>query len=422
MDAAEFGLPFLDDDDPAPTTIPKFTKPAKKQETAPPEPPPAFLQNPASSFGELLVVRHGRSRQVTHGPKFSPKFNMLCVGFSPDGTRICTGSEDRSARIYDISTGTEKELRCFEHEDAVRRCCFSPDGLLLATAAYDGHARLFDIEGNVELKALRLGKYVLSINFSPDGRFLCTSDWGKNVRVFLLEDWSELIVFRYMEEAGSCSFSADSKRLCTACSDGWARIHETPEPPEKLEDGTLAAGPKMKKLDLKSFKIAELKARLRKFDQEERGRKAELIDRLVSVGGDETPEEPPPDPFRELQAFEHADKVTDARFNASGEWLLTACNDTLARVYDIETGEVLRSFPHGNWIHVACFTFDSSCVCTACDDGFARVFSVGSEKELASFAVGASLTGVAFSREGHRVATSAKATLLTGAAQVWGLV
>jgi len=143
---------------------------------------------------------------------------------------------------------------------------------------------------------------------------------------------------------------------------------------------------------------------------------------LTQFRGDETPEEPPPDPTRELASFEHPDKVMEACFSFDGEWIISACADKKARVIDIETGEVLRIINHGNFIHTVRIIEDGSTICTSCDDGFARVFDVRNEKLLVSFSLNSECNCAAFSPDGKRVVTAANATLLTGATQIFGLL
>ena len=55
---------------------------------------------------------------------------MLCRGaaFSPDGQRIVTASDDKTARIWDAATGKPIGEPLKGHEDDVYSAAFSPDG------------------------------------------------------------------------------------------------------------------------------------------------------------------------------------------------------------------------------------------------------------------------------------------------------
>lgn len=55
------------------------------------------------------------------------------VAFSPDGSLLATGCQDRLARIWDAGTG--REIACLQHGGMVNSVAFSPDGALLATGS-----------------------------------------------------------------------------------------------------------------------------------------------------------------------------------------------------------------------------------------------------------------------------------------------
>ena len=81
--------------------------------------------------GEAIAVLRGHDGRVQS------------AAFSPDGGRIVTASEDKTARLCDGATGeTIAVLR--GHDREVLSAAFSPDGARVVTASEDKTARLWD--------------------------------------------------------------------------------------------------------------------------------------------------------------------------------------------------------------------------------------------------------------------------------------
>jgi WD40 repeat protein len=113
------------------------------------------------------------------------------AAWSPDGQRLATTSEDRTARVW-RADGTADPIVLLGHEAGVLSVAWSPDGQRLVTASKDRTARVWRADGTAEPVILRGHEgFVLSVAWSPDGQRLVTGSDDGTARV-----WTDLTPLR----------------------------------------------------------------------------------------------------------------------------------------------------------------------------------------------------------------------------------
>ncbi len=89
-------------------------------------------------------------------------------------------------------------------------------------------------------------------------------------------------------------------------------------------------------------------------------------------------------PYMKHVLHDHEGPVRGAAFSPDGSWLVTACEDGVARVWDAETGELLTTLTgHTGRINHVCISPDGKWIVTAGSDRTARVWDAVSRQPAA---------------------------------------
>ncbi len=157
--------------------------------------------------------------------------------FNPDGTLLATGSQDKTAKVWEMPSG--RLLATLKHESYVEAVAFNPDGTLLATGSLDKTAKVWEMPSGRLLATLKHDDGVYSVVFNSDGTLLATrSDFFdekltkytiSEVRVWEMPSGRLLATLKHDGRVYSVAFSPDGTLLATRTrDDNTAKVWEMP--------------------------------------------------------------------------------------------------------------------------------------------------------------------------------------------------
>jgi WD40 repeat protein len=158
------------------------------------------------------------------------KDKILSLAISSDGSRIVSGSRDRTMHVWDGLTF--EKLGVCEHGDVVSSVAFSPDGSLIASGSDDGTVWIWNAH-SLEKVTLLTGhrKLVSSVAFFPDGTRIASASSDCTVRIWDGHTYEPLPGLQCSGPVYTIAISPDSTRLAlgerTSGTDGIMHLFDS---------------------------------------------------------------------------------------------------------------------------------------------------------------------------------------------------
>jgi WD40 repeat protein len=178
----------------------------------------SVLPEAENELHHALLASHVRATLVGHTD------SVLDVGWSLDGHRIVTSSNDQTIRTWDAASG--QQLTSPKHPNYFSRPTLSPEAKRLAAEGYDNTVTVWDVQTGREIVILRGHlESVAEVAWSPDGKELATASDDGTAKVWDAGTGTELLTLaiearRRRLAVRSIAWSPDGKRLATAGGNG----------------------------------------------------------------------------------------------------------------------------------------------------------------------------------------------------------
>ncbi|MDI3289343.1 protein kinase [Polyangium sp. 15x6] len=362
----------------------------------------AWLKTLSPTFDLWSSARIVAADAWVHGPAQvlrDQKGAVNRVDISKDGKRLAVASDDHTARIYDLTTGTSIELR--GHEDEVWVVAFFPDEQRVLTTGKDRTIRIWDASTGAEISTLRGHTRPIELALpSRDGKEVVShgNDW--TVRVWNVATGAHRVLASNPNITRKGAFSPDERHFVTAGDSGVLTLFDrtTGEsftlPEMRVHDATAQLLPR--------FPMG--------FSPDSRMLAAGGPDGTVWLWDTQKKDVP-----RKLEG--QASAILRLAFAPDSKRLATAALDGTIRIWDLVTGAATTLPTYDGSVFAMAFSLDGRMLAYGGNDHAARLVNFATGERRRFVGMRDNVSDVLFSDDGTRLVVAS----VDGTARVFPL-
>ena len=169
----------------------------------------------ARPLGSVIYTYHGHTDRATS------------VAWSPDGSRIVSGSLDKTVQVWGATTGSHATI--FRgHTGGVMTVAWSPDNRFVVSGSLDTTAHIWNVATGSSSNTYRgHAAQINAVTWSPNGRYIASGSLDKTIQIWEPTANTAFYTYRgHTDEVATVAWSPDGKYIASGSSDKTVQVWE----------------------------------------------------------------------------------------------------------------------------------------------------------------------------------------------------